>query len=54
MTILYDTDSIQKNIITLPHWQHKAFCSFKLKMTDKNKLFPYISAQHGFTGNYEF
>lgn len=31
MTILYDKDSLQKNIITLPNWQQEAFRSFKLK-----------------------
>ena len=39
MTILYDKDSLQKHIINLPHWQQEAFCSFKLKMTDKINLF---------------
>ena len=52
MTILYDKDSLQKNIITLPNWQQEAFRSFKLKMTDKDKLFPCIPAQHGFTANH--
>ncbi len=52
MTILYDKDSLQKHIINLPHWQQEAFCSFKLKMTDKNKPFPCIPAQHGFTANH--
>ncbi|BAR83682.1 hypothetical protein KNN_02836 [Bacillus thuringiensis serovar tolworthi] len=52
MTILYDKDSLQKIFTTLPHWQQEAFRSFKLKMTDKNKPFPCIPAQHGFTANH--
>lgn len=52
MITLYDKNSLQRDITTLPTWQQNAFHSFILKMTDRGRPFPCIPAQHGFTFNH--
>ncbi|MBO1582577.1 YqcI/YcgG family protein [Bacillus sp. XF8] len=52
MITLYDKVSLQRDITNLPKWQQHAFHSFVLKMTDKDRPFPCIPAQHGFTSNH--
>lgn len=52
MISLYDKDTLQRDIVNFPKWKQNAFHSFVLKMTDKDRPFPCIPAQHGFASNH--
>jgi FPC/CPF motif-containing protein YcgG len=51
VALLYDKDTLQKDLSVLEKWQQAAFEYFVLKMTDKDRPFPCIPAQNGFMSN---